>query len=59
MPVIKAILFENLKHLGFPVSDSLLAKALEQILQACEKLSRKWDNGNSQYLSKKLHFLVT
>ena len=37
MLLIKAILFENSKHLGFPVSDGSLAKVPEQIRQACEK----------------------
>ena len=41
MLLIKAILFENSKHLGFLVSDGSLAKAVEQILQACEEIGRK------------------
>ena len=43
MLLIKAILFENSKHLGFPVSDGSLAKVPEQIRQACEKTVWQWD----------------
>ena len=43
MLLIKAILFENFKHLGFLASDHSLANAPEQILQACEKTVRQSD----------------